>query len=567
MGGPTELWNGQALCEDCNLRKGVRVANDLRPWQRDALMKLQATPGDFLLEACPGAGKTRWAIEAAKLLLSYGSVARVVVVTPTVHLKGQWVNEAHLGGLELRSQYDSQWATPEPDEFQGMVTTYQQVCYSAREFAVHAAQKATLVIFDEIHHAADDTDTRYGEALRVAFGRTARRIAMSGTPFRTDATPIPFVHYDEAGVCQPDFTYGYEQALDGGVVRPLVFPMFDGPIRWLFDGAEVTASFSDELSQADESRRLRTALTSEEGFLETFRSANDHLTEVRGEQLPTAGGLVLCIDQQHAYQVAEWIRRATGDVPAVAVSDQPDSDDTIAAFRTNHRKWLVAVRMVSEGVDIPRLSVLVYWTNVVSELFFRQATGRIIRTLGLEDEPPGYCYLPADPRLASHAEKIKQEVARQIDRDLEMATAERGERLMKEQMALFTPIGADLEHSRTILDGSTINDGFLEMARRAQRGVATLRNVDINALARFLEIAGLASSPPAEEPTVRQPLENTVAAEKRRLVRLVNSHCRRSGRSQKDANADLAKLYTYREQMTLAQVLAAQQTVKQWLIA
>ncbi len=36
--------------------------------------------------------------------------------------------------------------------------------------------------------------------------------------------------------------------------------------------------------------------------------------------------------------------------------------------------------MISEGVDIRRLRILVYATNIVTELAFRQITGRIVRT-------------------------------------------------------------------------------------------------------------------------------------------------------------------------------------------
>ena len=40
---------------------------------------------------------------------------------------------------------------------------------------------------------------------------------------------------------------------------------------------------------------------------------------------------------------------------------------------------MVAVRMVSEGVDVPRLAVGVYATTTTTPLFFAQAVGRFVR--------------------------------------------------------------------------------------------------------------------------------------------------------------------------------------------
>ena len=66
--------------------------------------------------------------------------------------------------------------------------------------------------------------------------------------------------------------------------------------------------------------------------------------------------------------------------------------------------------MVSEGVDIPRLRVGVFATTTTTELFFRQAVGRIVRYVpGRTGRQPSYMFMPDDPRLRAHAMGIAEE--------------------------------------------------------------------------------------------------------------------------------------------------------------
>ncbi|MCB0984883.1 MAG: hypothetical protein KDB06_09575, partial [Ilumatobacter sp.] len=238
-------------------------------------------------------------------------------------------------------------------------------------------------------------------------------LCLSGTPFRSDTASIPFVRYEETGVggeAQPDYTYGYADALrDGGVVRPVYFPRFDGLMEWSApDGTVLTANFHDELDRTGSSHRLRAALSLQGDWLPAVVSqAHERLLTIR-ETHPDAGGLAICMDQEHARDIARLIRHRFHVDAEVVVSDDPDASAKIARFAASDRHWLVAVRMVSEGVDIPRLRVGVYASTVVTELFFRQAVGRFVRwTSGLAGQK-AYVYLPDDPRLRTHAFQIAE---------------------------------------------------------------------------------------------------------------------------------------------------------------
>jgi superfamily II DNA or RNA helicase len=377
----------------------------LRPWQKSALDRFVESPAaDFLAVATPGAGKTTFALTAARHQLA-GCGGRLIVVAPTAHLKLQWAHAAAAFSLHL----DPSWSPGDgglPRDMHGIVTSYQQVATSAG--VLGRLSRDAFVIFDELHHAADDR--AWGASIGQAFGGARRRLALSGTPFRSDTRAIPFVAYDgEEAV--PDFEYGYGDALaDRRVVRPVYFPTTNGHMEWSApDGSMHSATFDDRLDAARTGQRLRTALSLDGEWLPAvLRSAHTRLTEVRREQ-PDAGGLVIATDQEHARGIASLLRTRFGTTARVVTSDDPQASAGIASFAAGSDPWLVAVRMVSEGVDIPRLRVGVYATTTATELFFRQAVGRFVRWTRGVPRQRSWLFIPDDPRLRLHAARVAEQ--------------------------------------------------------------------------------------------------------------------------------------------------------------
>ena len=375
----------------------------LRPWQKRALDGLAGSDApDFLAVATPGAGKTTFALCAAVQDLAANPGRRLVVVAPTSHLKIQWADAAARFGLHLEPRWSATGGRL-PADVHGVVTTYQQV--ASNPDAVRAIAGQSIVILDEIHHAGDYR--AWGESVRRAFEVAPRRVALSGTPFRSDTLAIPFVRYvgDEA---VPDFEYGYADALaDGRVVRPVYFPRINGYMEWIApDGSAQSAAFDDALDRTRAAQRLRTALSLDGEWLPTvLLQANERLTTIRRTQ-PDAGGLVIAADQDHAQGIADLLRYRCGVRATVAVSDDPMSSSRIARFSASSDPWIVAVRMVSEGVDIPRLRVGVYATTTTTELFFRQAVGRFVRWTRGVPRQKAYLFIPDDARLRTFASQI-----------------------------------------------------------------------------------------------------------------------------------------------------------------
>ncbi|HLF40567.1 MAG TPA: DEAD/DEAH box helicase [Acidimicrobiia bacterium] len=413
----------------------------LRPWQKAALERLTAnTAPDFLAVATPGAGKTTFALCAARQALAAAPGRRILVVVPTAHLKLQWARAAAVFDLHL----DPQWSAADgvlPGDMHGIVTTYQQVASCARVLRRLAAD--AFVVFDEVHHAADDR--AWGDAVRLAFEPAAQRLALSGTPFRSDVQSIPFVRYaHEEAVA--DYEYGYGDALrDGGVVRPVYFPRVDGMMEWTApDGTLHAHSFEDPLDAARAGQRLRTAYSLEGEWLpHVLRQAHERLLAIRARQ-PDAGGLVIATDQDHAKGIARLLRDRLRVKAVVATSDDPEASARIARFAEGTDPWIVAVRMVSEGVDIPRLRVGVFATTTTTELFFRQAVGRLVRwTRGTRGQK-SFLFIPDEPRLAARAFAIAEQrrhSLRHEDRS-PLVRAVEEQPVEIEQFSLFAPISA-----------------------------------------------------------------------------------------------------------------------------
>jgi superfamily II DNA or RNA helicase len=377
----------------------------LRPWQKRALDRLAATDTpDFLAVATPGAGKTTFALCAAVHDVASNPGRRLVVVAPTSHLKVQWADAGERFGLHLEPSWNP---TRErlPADVHGIVTTYQQVASSPDALRPYAS--GAMVILDEIHHAGDDR--AWGSSVRHAFEVAPRRLSLSGTPFRSDTLSIPFVTY-KGEEARPDFEYGYADALaDGRVVRPVYFPRINGFMEWIApDGAAASASFDDALDRVASAQRLRTALSVEGEWLPTvLTQANERLVALRRQQ-PDAGGLVIATDQDHAHGIVDLLKYRCGVRANVVVSDDPRSSSRIARFAGSSDPWIVAVRMISEGVDIPRLRIGVYATTTTTELFFRQAVGRFVRWTRGVPRQKAYLFIPDDPRLRIYAAQIAQ---------------------------------------------------------------------------------------------------------------------------------------------------------------
>jgi superfamily II DNA or RNA helicase len=437
------------------------TAARLRAWQVEALARYRdLAQTDFLAVATPGAGKTTFALRVATELLDARTIEQVIVVTPTEHLKVQWADAAAKVGLRLDPGLGGS-RRGRSRQFQGQAVTYAGVAAATFAYEARTANARTLVIFDEVHHAGDALS--WGEAVGQAFALATRRLALTGTPFRSDATPIPFVRYvegeDGTRRSVADYTYGYAEALRDHVVRPVVFLAYGGGMRWKTRaGDELAVNLGEPLTKDITAQAWRTALDpAGEWMPAVLRAADKRLTEVR-RHVPDAGGLVIATDQRQARAYARALGSITGEKPTVVLSDDPGASRRIEAFAESTDRWMVAVRMVSEGVDVPRLAVGVYATATSTPLFFAQAVGRFVRSRRRGELAS--VFLPTVPILLAHAGALERQ------RDHVLGRPKHADDLWSEEEALLAEANrtrrtSDLEGEQETLEANAIFDHVL----------------------------------------------------------------------------------------------------------
>ena len=496
----------------------------LRAWQTAALTAYFArAPRDFLAVATPGAGKTTFALSAAAELLGRRIVDRIIVVAPTEHLKLQWAEAAARAGVPLDPTYSAGSGKTSAD-FVGVAVTYAGVAVNPLAMRIRTERFKTLVILDEVHHAGDALS--WGEAVREAFEPASRRLALTGTPFRSDINPIPFVTYAPGADGIPrsvaDFTYGYGHALADHVVRPVLFMAYSGDLAWRTRaGDEVAARLGEPMTKDLSAQALRTALDPAGEWMPSVLAAADRrLTEVR-RHVPDAAGLVIATDQDSARAYAALLRKTSGEAPTVVLSDEKAASKKIAGFTDSEDRWMVAVRMVSEGVDVPRLAVGVYATAIATPLFFAQAVGRFVRARARGETAS--VFLPSVPHLLGLAAEMEVErdhvLGRRITDESDLFAAEQDllDRAnadvgaSDELEGTWQPLGSQARFDRVVYDGG-------EFGHAGEVSVGSEEEMDFLGIPGLLEpdqVRGLLHH--------RQRSRRTTAAEAP-VERLVSTH-------------------------------------------
>jgi superfamily II DNA or RNA helicase len=426
----------------------------------------------------------------------------------------------------------------------------------------------TLVILDEVHHGGDALS--WGDALREAYGRATRRLLLSGTPFRSDTAPIPFVEYhpNAKGIrlSRTDYNYGYGRALADGVVRPVLFLVYAGKMRWRTRaGDELEAHLGQDNTKDVTAQAWRTALDPEGDWIPAvLQSADRRLSEVR-QDVPDAGGLVIATDQTAARAYAAILRDITGEQPAVVLSDDKAASGRIETFAQSTTRWMVAVRMVSEGVDVPRLAVGVYATSASTPLFFAQAIGRFVRARRRGETAS--VFLPNVPQLLQLAGELERERDHALDRESDgedgldddlLDAAEREEKASDELTDEFSyqALGSIAHFDRVLYDGKEFGQlavpgtpeeeeflglpGLLEPEHVHE--LLMQRQARQSRHRRLRERSAEPSDAPEEAPELPAPLHRTLREQRQLLNSLVGLYARQSGEPHGAVHAELRRV-------------------------
>jgi hypothetical protein len=306
-----------------------------------------------------------------------------------------------------------------------------------------------------------------------------------------------------------------------GVCRPLAFRLLDATLRWRVDAQETIAAFADELDPTDDARRLRTAIDPATPLLpQMLRDADALLVKARAV-IPDAAGLLLCDDRAHARASAALLRTVAGEKPVVVVSDEAGAHARIDRFArggADAARWLVAVNMVSEGVDVPRLVLTAYATVKRTDLFFRQAVGRVVRRRA--EDPADLVatvFMPADPALTACAERVEVELRQQVTDELGVAFDVEPPPGLARRLD-FQPLDAQVEPGGMIVAGVHYDHAEVDAARRLLRELGQSERA-LRSVLEFVRRERIGPSAPSVAPAP-VPTHRRVEAKRQALDRL-----------------------------------------------
>lgn len=386
------------------------MTSSLRDWQRrcidTALEHFISTP-HFFCQATPGAGKTRMAGELARCLLEQGKIDLVLCFAPSCQVvEGFRSTFAAALGKRLDGLLGAV----------GAAYTYQAMDYRDEGFWRLLDDYRVFVVFDEIHHCAG-----YDPLLSNAWGqqilqriqdRAAFTMALSGTPWRSDDRAIALARYSSPeGHLICDYRYGLKEAIADGVCRSPRIVLLDNQKVKLTEELETESTvrlFPSIAKLLGESPvTFEELLRHDEVINQLLGLGCGKLDELRRIK-PDAAGLVVATDIEHAQQIAQALE-ARGESCRVVTNRTPDAQQAINAFRHSECRWIVAVGMISEGTDIPRLQVCCYLSRIRTELHYRQVLGRVLRRMG-EPDDQAWLFMLAEPTLRSFAERIADDL-------------------------------------------------------------------------------------------------------------------------------------------------------------
>ena len=367
--------------------------------------------GPFLISAAPGRGQDAPGAGArARELLEAGRI-----VARRRRLPDD-AADAPVGGgrrraLGVQLAPDAGELRP-PRDFDGVAVDLRARRRSPASAGRAQCAPGTLVIADEAHHLGEEL--AWGEGFAPAFG--ARRRAgccCRGTPFRSDQCPIPGVRYD-----------GRRRD-----ARRLLQLRRRRPRRHLPAGRRSSPTTARCVAQRRRRHRVlvrrraggargRPPLPHRDLDRARRRPAAD---PARGPRAPGGGARAAGTATPAGSSspptastrgaVAKVLREVTGSSPVVVAAHRRRAPRASCGVRAIAReRWIVAVNMVAEGVDIPRLRVGVYATAAKTPLIFRQIVGRFVRTLAGPPRELSWLYLPADPVLRAHAAEVEREL-------------------------------------------------------------------------------------------------------------------------------------------------------------
>ena len=472
-GGKTELVNGQGLCPKCNKSKSDKfMVEPTRPrgWQIEGFERLKESflenkKLDFMLVAGVGSGKTFFSGYAFNFFKRENIFDSIVIISPTENIKRGW-STSFQKYFDIKIDHGYRFKHSWPRDCQGISITYQSLTAMNVEILKKYINKRVLLVIDEVHHAGDEK--AWGENILYIGEDAGFRLLLSGTPDRSDNAPIPFVTYskifEKKFRLNYDYYYSYQQSVEDGICCPAIFPEQQSKAKTVEGFKTLQTASDDDLEQKRIYNQIIKVNESEDCYVfETFEKANLKLNEINDSSIEgNRAGLIVCNTIQDSQNLYKLLYDKYGsDFCTLVTSDDVEASQKIEDFKYSEKSWIICIKMVSEGVDIPRLRVIVYASNVTTMIFFMQVMGRAVRNAEkyVDRRDICYMYLPQYKPLIDNARSVMNELAH-IYKEIEKEE----EDFKKGIKIEFTPSLFDIVlESNSIDDGSTYAGSYFDV--------------------------------------------------------------------------------------------------------
>jgi superfamily II DNA or RNA helicase len=440
-GGETELINGQALCPDCNLKKGAKELEGgkikLRIFQERFLQtfinNLEKGTKILIANVHPGSGKSLAIIHSANYAWKEGFADGFVVFNPRLNLCRQleesWDGKKDKEGKLIKPGLKTLYPDPkmggirhrenqEPILWEGdtgYTTTYASL---ASKFAIHErflTEHRNIVIYlDEAQTLGvplskkDRLESKKQSeyVLELASHPNVRMvILLTGTPYRSDNQPLVLAqnHYLANGKLKADVESDYQDGLIQRYLREVEFKLMDGKGKYKY--LDQTEDFT--ISASETNTHLSAALRTEE----CWKRLVDMTIENHLEQQAVWSGfrsLIAALDQDMAQEIFTYIsRRYPSLKTTIAVSDDgPKALYALETFKDGHFDILITVRMAYIGYDYPAINTICVLTNYRHIGFLDQLIARGLRVCSDVPYELQTCYIVAtdDPGMTSYSD-------------------------------------------------------------------------------------------------------------------------------------------------------------------
>jgi superfamily II DNA or RNA helicase len=397
----------------------------LRTWQTDAITEVKEileNGGDrATIASAPASGKTIFACQLVKDLMSIYGFDQIVIVSPTENVRDKWQEDLSRFGFQLKTKGLRTRSDRDYEDFHGMTFTYS---YAANMCDLLSAMclDSTVVVFDEAHHMGDSNNSTWGAKCRHAFDSCGFKLLLTGTPWRTSGEPIPFANYNEDGFCKPSYSYTIGNAVADKVCQRPEIILRDSSAEFVKSGDKFHfKSLKDSKKESREDLHYSALIEDGDTFIGLFKEADKKLSELRENKHPDAGGIIIAKTKTMAHMYADIMKATFGQSAELVHSEMNNAKEKIRRFKKGTDKWIISVDMIGEGTDIPRLEVEIYLGAKKATICLHQYWMRPARIRSRESKETEHCYI----YCLNHS-KLNR-VAKEIEKDIEVKIKEKEE--------------------------------------------------------------------------------------------------------------------------------------------